>query len=333
MCPLWIMPAARRPPPDTQRLAPPPSAPEYYLPLLLLNPHHQRVFGSWLAHTNVLADGTTLPAGRLWSPLIQTLFRPRRDLSDRVDAFAAQVSLLPSATQSASPSLPLAPRRALSLHLRCMETLTGYCGTRTIIAHAECAKRRLALRAQVGAGEGVATAPPPTVFVATMHARDRKKLEQQLLLPYSDGNASSAALGGGEGRAGAAPSVRVVYASNASDMAERVETGVRRQEDGRILDTWLLARGAEVLLSPASTMSYLALGLAPPDAQPITLKNCAPPPSTEPPFHLLRASLQGSSVCRAMAAVVESGHTADGQPAQGLSQRLREVWNASRAHW
>lgn len=273
----------------------------------------------------MLADGTSLPAGRLWAPLIQTLFRPRRDLIGSVDTFAARFSLLPaSRSASASP-------RALSIHLRCMETLNGYCGARTVSAHAECAKKRLALRASAATsadGQGTAAEKaPPTVFVATMHARDRRKLEQQLLLPLG-GNASSSPSGDGS-----EASVRVVYASNASDMAERVETGVRRQEDGRILDTWLLARGAEILLSPASTMSYLALGLAPPDARPITLKNCAPPPSMEPPFHLLRASLVGSSVCRAMAAVVESGLTADGLPAHRLSQSLREIWNASRAHW
>ena len=71
------------------------------------------------------------------------------------------------------------------------------------------------------------------VFVATMHARDRRKLEQQLLLPLGGANASSISLGDGRNDYAAygAQSVRVVYASNASDMAERVETGVRRQED------------------------------------------------------------------------------------------------------
>lgn len=44
---------------------------------------------------------------------------------------------------------------------------------------------------------------------------------------------------------------------------ERLETGTRWQEEARIVDVWLLATGNELLLSPSSTMGYLAMALAP----------------------------------------------------------------------
>lgn len=56
----------------------------------------------------------------------------------------------------------------LTMHLRCMETLNGYCSANAIAHHAACARERL--RAS-GAS---------TLFVATMHARDRKTLTRAL---------------------------------------------------------------------------------------------------------------------------------------------------------
>ena len=75
-------------------------------------------------------------------------------------------------------------------------------------------------------------------------------------------------------------------------------------------------------------------------AVPITLQTCRPPPSTEPPFQILKSALAHSATCRAMAAEVEGrggGGGAQGGgsalAAAGLSSRLREVWNASRQKW
>jgi hypothetical protein len=59
----------------------------------------------------------------------------------------------------------------------------------------------------------------------------------------------------------------------------------------RILDTWLLSRGAEVLLSPGSTMGYLAMGLAPPSTPVIMLATCKPPPTREASFHMLKKAI------------------------------------------
>ena len=333
---------------------------QYYLPLLLVNPHHRGQLAAWLSAPNRLDDGATLSAGQLWAPLVQILLRPRPDLRTAVDSLAAGAPLLhvPSRSRALAPSAN-SSSMGISVHLRCMETLNGFCGARAVRAHADCAQQRLRLLADdptstegtvVSAGvQGVSRVAasrstrlaPPTVFVATMHARDRKRLEAMLQEGAGD-NQSISNRGGGGGGGGAGDgvsagsgrsSVRIAYASKLDEMAERVQTGVRRQEDGRILDTWLLSRGYEILLSPASTMSYLAMGLAPPDAKPITLRGCRPPPSTEPPFHLLQAALSSSASCRAMASEVASGLTASGEPAHGLSPRLRKIWNTSHEKW
>ena len=80
----------------------------------------------------------------MWAPLVQWLFRPRKQLQARIDAIAAEKGL----------------ESAVTLHLRCMETLNGFCSTNVIARHAACARERL-----VASGA-------TTLFVATMHARE-----------------------------------------------------------------------------------------------------------------------------------------------------------------
>ena len=119
------------------------------------------------------------------------------------------------------------------------------------------------------------------------------------------------------------------------------------KDEARLLDTWLLSRGAELLLTPGSTMGYLALALADDGAlissgslrslhasargdstttvrpPAVLLHTCAPPPSREASFHLLPKALKRSAVCARSARELAS------EP----SARMRSLWTAARQHW
>lgn len=172
--------------------------------------------------------------------------------------------------------------RVLSIHLRCMETLNGFCRPSVIAQYADCAVRRLAANNAT------------VLFVATMHARDRHTLAS--LVRERTGGRGGAMGGAGPG------SLRVVHANTT---AERVESGVRWQEDARVIDTWLLARADELLLSPSSTLGYMAMALT--DAPATMLNTCKPPPGREASFHLAANALKGSAACRQRATAFRGG--------------------------
>ena len=106
-------------------------------------------------------------------------------------------------------------------------------------------------------------------------------------------------------------------------------------EEARVVDTWLLARGDELLLSPGSTMGYLVVGLAEEFAAegeaggaPVyTLHNCKSPPSRDATFHLRAKALKRSKLCQHRDAELTAELHA--RP-ESLNARL---WNASKQRW
>lgn len=183
-----------------------------------------------------------------------------------------------------------------------MDTLNGFCSAGVIAHHAACARQRLAATGAT------------TLFVATMHARDRHTLTRAL----ND-------------------SARVVHVTGA--LAERVETGAAWQEDARVVDTWLLSQGVELLLSPASTMGYLAMAVARPHTRLTMLRTCEPAPSREASYHMLKQSIayrrppgsrHGAKSCRSLADEYAHGTQVGGEE-RPASARLRAFWNASIA--
>lgn len=291
---------------------------QYFIPPVLLNPHHQAQMGEWLRpssgrrgrhagtkHANddeedggggggevamaPRSSTTEGDFGQMWSPLIRRLFRPRAHLQQRIDSFAKSVGL----------------ENAITMHLRCMETLSGFCGGSTIMKHAACARSRLTATGAT------------TLYIATMHARDRTYLTKAL--NYSG--------------------VTVVHIDG--KMAERVETGKAWQEDARIIDTWLLSMGAELLLSPASTMGYVAMALAGPRTRITMLRTCEPSPSREASYHMLKNTIAyrrpkgergvGAS-CRVLGDQMvrpQPDGEAHAHVVDEAARRVRAFWNAS----
>jgi hypothetical protein len=298
---------------------------QYFLPLMAANERYRPQIETWIASGGGGGVG-------LWAPLARALLRPLPHVQSRIDTIAGEAfpteqrppssandgtgdaSTSRSSSSSASDGVVDARTSSdaggtLSMHLRCMETLNGFCHPLKIALYAACAVERLnATRAT-------------RLFVATMHARDAQTLR--------------------EGIRRSLPSVSVITSrGEGGRMAERVETGTQWQEESRITDTWLLALGNELLLSPASTMGYLAMSLT--DAPATMLNTCKPPPTREASFHLLRTSLKKSRACaeeavRARLGVGAGGRHATASPSTSfglaatvnVSARLQRMWDAS----
>ena len=146
-----------------------------------------------------------------------------------------------------------------------MQTLSGFCNRQQLADYSACARQRINA---TGAR---------TIFIATMHQRDRQRMASLLK---------------GSG-------AEVTY-STFAPAAERVQSGVKSQEDARVVDIWLVARGTELLLSPSSTMGYMSMALASPTAVITMLDKCLPRPSREATFHRIFSSTghSANSTCR-----------------------------------
>ena len=128
---------------------------------------------------------------------------PRPMLRRAIDTHAATARL----GAAAITTLPAAaPSR--TMHLRCMQTLSGFCNRQQLADYSACARQRINA---TGAR---------TIFIATMHQRDRQRMASLLK---------------GSG-------AEVTY-STFAPAAERVQSGVKSQEDARVVDIWLVARG------------------------------------------------------------------------------------------
>ena len=257
---------------------------QYFLPLLRANPFHHAAL-----------SGMESRGGGLWAPLVQTLLRPAPALRARIERFernelrAISTHPQPSTASSASSRTPL----LLTMHVRCSFPLSGWCSSNKLASYARCARARIAAARRRDTQRSEGAARPVVLFIATMHDRDRRTLAALL----SDTGA------------------KVTHVRGAA--AERVESGVRWQEDGRVLDTYLLSLGSELLLTPGSTFGYVAIALAAPSAMVTMLDTCRSPPMRESPFHVFKHALRTSSACRNRAAA--------------LTGDVRVRWDASLA--
>lgn len=229
---------------------------QYFLPLLWLNPHHRAQLRLWRPS---------------WPRLVSAMLIPRPSLRRAIDTHAATARLgaaviSPSSSWRRDPRTTLPPAApSLTMHLRCMQTLSGFCNRQQLADYSACARQRINA---TGAR---------TIFIATMHQRDRQRMASLLK---------------GSG-------AEVTY-STFAPAAERVQSGVKSQEDARVVDIWLVARGTELLLSPSSTMGYMSMALASPTAVITMLDKCLPRPSREATFHRIFSSTghSANSTCR-----------------------------------
>jgi hypothetical protein len=191
-----------------------------------------------------------------------------------------------------------------------MGTLSGGCGTTRIRSFARCARQRLAAR---GAS---------TLFVATMHRRDRQTLEDELQPSSSHASSAGVEAAGTRQPTDVERRVRVVHLSTGR-ASERIVSNDASHEEARVLDVWLLSRGYELLLSPGSTMGYLAMALAP-EATPLyMLDTCAPPPMREAAFHRLQKALSsGGPPCKPRASGIM----------EGAPPRVRALWERAERY-
>ena len=267
---------------------------QYFLPLFYLNPHHREQLRVWMRTSSANnISSTSSGSGRLlssktkdggaqrvrrpltvasaeydataglFSPIIHTLLRPQRRLQTRIEELATKIGLRGHVGDGGGGV------KVLSMHMRCMKTLNGGCSPKQIQAYATCAASRLEANNASG------------LFIATMHLRDREYFTKRLK---------------------EAMHPRPIVVSHADGItAEKVQSGVKEQEDTRLVDTWLVGRGHEVLLSPQSTMGYLAAALADRSSAITMVDTCMPPPSREACFHVLAKAYKRSAHCKAEA--------------------------------
>ena len=104
-------------------------------------------------------------------------------------------------------------------------------------------------------------------------------------------------------------------------------------------------RGAELLLSPTSTMGYVVAALAAAHGTPrvTMLHDCEPPPTLEGAFHLLPKAMKRSGMCVVRKADLEGVggvcHHEHGETtcstagAASVTRSTRLLWNRTKLRW
>ena len=263
---------------------------QYFLPLLLLNPHHAptlEALAQPLIPRTARSSSRSSASSSSWWPLRLPSPQPSTSpVLPGVQQSGAQpaVGVWSSALRAVwRPSPRLKARLAAFRAVTRLEH-ASYVGMHIRVNLAEQPPPRLAAAAACAAAR-LAAANASTLFVATMFASNRRLLASRLR-PMG---------------------VRVVSYGKAVEAQGESEA----TSDSAMADMLLMGGATEVLISPGSTFGYVAHGLSggratlyggthtSRDLVSRVAGDCLEVPTSEPNFHFLKHALRSYATCRA----------------------------------